>query len=299
MQEEKHGLLGETYTRSVHNLLMSKEASKEIDAVAVGSRIRELRKERGWTQKQLSARATAISMSRIGNYEQGTRTLDVPTAIRLAEAFGDGVSAAYILGIEKYGVHPRIANDGNLPKKAPTAPPPCSYTSPIRKGAEVRNDLWNLSPQRVAATRRNNNTVPGPDIRGRIPLISWVQAGEWTEMEVIEHIPEDAPRLACPVSHGSHTFALRVEGNSMYNPGGNRSFQPGDLIFVDPDSSVHHMDLAVVRLDDESAATFKEYHEKMDGKYLFALNPNWEPRNLKINGNATVIGRVIFWGREP
>ena len=101
MQEEKHGLLGETYTRGVHNLLMSKEASKEIDAIAVGSRIRELRKARGWTQKQLSARATAISMSRIGNYEQGTRTLDVPTAIRLAEAFGEGVSAAYILGIEK------------------------------------------------------------------------------------------------------------------------------------------------------------------------------------------------------
>lgn len=110
MQEEKHGLLGEIYTRSVHNLLMSKEASKEIDAVAVGSRIRQLRKARGWTQKQLSERAAPISASRIGNYEQGTRALDVPTAIRLAEAFGEGVSAAYILGIQKiYHITPPLS----------------------------------------------------------------------------------------------------------------------------------------------------------------------------------------------
>ena len=35
-------------------------------------------------------------------------------------------------------------------------------------------------PSEVAGSSAMRNVMPGPEIAGRVPLISWVQAGEWT-----------------------------------------------------------------------------------------------------------------------
>jgi SOS-response transcriptional repressor LexA len=142
------------------------------------------------------------------------------------------------------------------------------------------------------------NTEPGPDIQGRVPLISWVQAGAWTE--IIDNLaPGDAEEwLPCPVSHGPSTFALRVRGESMYNPRGRPSFQDGDLIFVDPDRPAVHGSLVVVRLDDDKEATFKRLVVEGDKRYLQALNPAWPEPMIQIDGNATICGVVIFKGER-
>lgn len=34
------------------------------------------------------------------------------------------------------------------------------------------------------------NTEPGPDIQGRVPLVSWVQAGAWSEIIDISTFPQ-------------------------------------------------------------------------------------------------------------
>ncbi len=137
------------------------------------------------------------------------------------------------------------------------------------------------------------NTMVGPDIRGPVPLISWVQAGQW--QEVIDNLsPGDAEEwLPCPVSHGDRTFVLRVRGESMLNPYGRPSFMDGDLIFVDPDRHAEHGSLVVVRLDDEKGATFKKLVIEGDRKYLRPLNPAWPEPMMQINGNATICGVVI------
>lgn len=142
----------------------------------------------------------------------------------------------------------------------------------------------------------SQNTEPGPDIRGRVPLISWVQAGAWAE--IIDNLaPGDAEEwLPCPVKHSERTFVLRVRGESMYNPHGRPSFQDGDLIFVDPDRQAEHGSLVVVRLDDAKEATFKKLVVEGDRKYLRALNPAWPEPMMQINGHATICGVVIFKG---
>lgn len=151
-------------------------------------------------------------------------------------------------------------------------------------------------------TKRNSVKVapaksiePGPDIKGKVPLISYVQAGNWSE--TIEFMPDDAISwLPCPVCHSNKTFALRVRGESMYNPHKKPSFEEGDLIFVDPERQPINGSLVVARLENENEATFKKLIIDGDKKYLSALNPAWPEPIIHINSKAKICGVVIFKG---
>ncbi len=129
-----------------------------------------------------------------------------------------------------------------------------------------------------------------------VPLISWVQAGEWSEI-IDNFMAGDAEEwLPCPVTHGPRTFVLMVRGESMSNPHGQPSFSDGDLIFVDPDRQWENGSLVVVRLDDEKEATFKKLIIEGNRKFLRPLNPAWPDQVIEINGNATICGVAIFKG---
>lgn len=126
-----------------------------------------------------------------------------------------------------------------------------------------------------------------------VPLISWVQAGNWSAV-VDNFSPGDAERwLQCPARHTRSAFALRVRGDSMFNPNAEPSFRDGDIIFVEPTLEAMHRSLVVVRLDDEDEATFKQLLIEGPKRYLQALNPNWPERIFPIDGNATLSGVVI------
>jgi SOS-response transcriptional repressor LexA len=131
-----------------------------------------------------------------------------------------------------------------------------------------------------------------------VPVISWVQAGKWTEIHD-EFAPGDAEEwLPCPIDHGPNTFVLRVRGVSMENATSKPSFSEGDFIFVDPDKEAIHRSLVVVRLEEDSEATFKQLLIDGEKRYLRALNPAWPTPVIEINGNATVCGVVIFKGEK-
>lgn len=137
------------------------------------------------------------------------------------------------------------------------------------------------------------NTKEGPGIRGLVPLLTSVQAGEWCEI-VGAFQRDDAKKwLPCPVKHSPLTFALTVDGESMRNPNAQPSYEPGDIIFVDPSRDPKPGDRVVVRLEAQAAATFKQYLEEDGRKLLKALNPDWKPRYIHINGDATICGVVI------
>jgi hypothetical protein len=74
-----------------------------------------------------------------------------------------------------------------------------------------------------------NNVSPGPEIRGMLPLISWVKVGEFCD--VIDNFePGDAAAwYPCPVAHGPNAYVLRVAGDSMspeYRDDLHRSARP-------------------------------------------------------------------------
>lgn len=128
---------------------------------------------------------------------------------------------------------------------------------------------------------------------GLVPLISWVQAGAWSDVADPYAVGDAEEWLPCPARHGSRTYCLRVRGESMYDPGGSPSYASGDIIFVDPDRDAQPGDRVVVRLDDQQEATFKQLVIEDGRKLLKALNPEWTPRYIEINGHATITGVVI------
>lgn len=114
-----------------------------------------------------------------------------------------------------------------------------------------------------------------PDKRG-IPIISWVQAGHWRE--IVDSFPRGGADdyILAHNSHGPHTFAVRIIGNSM-----EPEFREHDVVVIDPDVRPNPGDYVVAR-NSEDAATFKKYRPRgiVDGIEVFELvplNPDYAP----------------------
>lgn len=134
------------------------------------------------------------------------------------------------------------------------------------------------------------NISPGPAILGGVPLISSVQAGNWSEI-VDNFQPGDAEEWRETTAKvGKHAFALRVNGDSMVNPHGFPSIPPGAVVIVDPDIQPDNGKIIVARLEDSTEATLKKLVIDGPNRYLMALNPNYGP--IQINGNCTIVGVV-------
>ncbi len=96
-----------------------------------------------------------------------------------------------------------------------------------------------------------------------IPLLSWAHGG------ASKITPPDAELwLRCPTKCGAQTFALRIEGESM-----KPDYEPGDIIYVDPDiPAVHGCDI-VVRLSTTEPAILRRLLQVRTRRYLKTLNP--------------------------
>ena len=147
------------------------------------------------------------------------------------------------------------------------------------------NDLRTID----LATGSEINITPAPIGRGKIPVLSWVQAGNW-ENVYLENIEE---WRSTAKKHSSKTFALKVKGLSMYNPPNRESFQEGDIILVDPERAADNGSLVIALMENTNESTFKKLYIE-DGKYyLKPLNPNWQPQLIELNDPTRICG-VVF-----
>jgi len=139
------------------------------------------------------------------------------------------------------------------------------------------------------------NVEPGPLLEGRVPLISWVQAGDW-KPAADPYMPGDAEDwLDSPVRTTKGVYALRVRGDSMLNPTGPKSYPDGCIIFVDPNRrSPHNGERIIAKIDGNDEVTFKVYVEDAGRVFLKPLNPQFPPIFEKFK----VLGTVIYKG-EP
>jgi len=139
---------------------------------------------------------------------------------------------------------------------------------------------------------------PGPNIRGDVPLISWIQAGAWHEADDPLSPGEAEALYPCPKPHGPRAYALRVIGQSMWNPGGRPSYDEGDLIFVDPDQSGGVVSgdrvIAILTAASERVVTFKQLVSEGGQHFLRPLNPQYPP----ITEHFEIVGKVIGAWRE-
>lgn len=137
-----------------------------------------------------------------------------------------------------------------------------------------------------------DNTEPGSGHGSLRPLISWVQAGEWTEIAGDFALDDAEDVLPCPIHCSADTFVLRVRGESM-----EPKFHSGDLIFVDPQVAPVSGRYVVVRLKDSQEATLKQLVVEEGRQYLKALNPDWPRRIIQVKSKATICGVVVFKGQ--
>ena len=128
-------------------------------------------------------------------------------------------------------------------------------------------------------------------IRTMCPLLSWVQAGQWTETLKDTLAPEDIEWYPCPVNCSPRTFVLRVQGISM-----EPRFREGDMIFIDPEVEAVHGKHVVVLQEGSDETTFKQLVVEGERKFLRALNPNWPEHIIELRSDALVCGVVVFKG---
>lgn len=173
------------------------------------------------------------------------------------------------------------------------------FGAPHTEGT-LRKNRWQSSPEhghsiasgKIGPDKVSPSVALGPSIRGTVPLISWVQAGNWNEVTDIHSVGQGEAFVPTTANVGSRGFALRLPGDSM-----EPEFPEGAIIIVDPDREPINGSYVVARLDEDMEATFKQLVLDGSRKYLKPLNPRYPL--LEVNGKkVTICGVVIQMVKE-
>ncbi|ELM3616049.1 helix-turn-helix domain-containing protein [Aeromonas sobria] len=117
-----------------------------------------------------------------------------------------------------------------------------------------------------------HNVEPAVILPGkRIPVLSYVQAGNWREMcEQASNFDGNVEFVTSSSEIGPYGFGLWLRGDSMMP-----LFKEGDLIIVDPDEGPQPGDYVVAK-NGSGEATFKKYRPRgidENGQEVFELVP--------------------------
>lgn len=140
-------------------------------------------------------------------------------------------------------------------------------------------------------TLENSNISEVRQRFGKVPLVSWVQAGAWCEAFTNFEAHDADTWLSCPVQISSSGFALKVLGDSMTNPGPGRSYPTGCIIFVDPEAEANPGDRVIARVPRTNEATFKVFVEDAGRQFLKPINPQYPI--IDITEETHICGKIV------
>ncbi len=157
-------------------------------------------------------------------------------------------------------------------------------TAPRRSNQPLVARVLGLSVAELAAGRANIGQ--GLVVRGEVPLISEVEAGNYTDID--NYKPKGHfDTVPVSVTVQRHTYALRVHGDSMVSESGD-SFPEGSILVVEPEMEAITGDY-VIALNDQNQTTFKQLVKDGGDLYLKPLNARYP---IKPLGSAKIIGVV-------
>lgn len=171
----------------------------------------------------------------------------------------------------------------------------------LRNGDELLKPEWlggNYKTPKLTVIRNISEPVKSEfDIQSlqpaelRIPLLSWVRAGDFCEAPGQFGQYDAEEWLPAPLFNtGPNTFALTVRGDSMDGPDG---YKEGEIVYIDPDITPTIGDDVLASTD--TGITLKRYKEDEAGAYLLALNGN---RIIHPTAPWHICGVVVFSGKR-
>lgn len=121
-----------------------------------------------------------------------------------------------------------------------------------------------------------------------LPVLSYVQAGNWTNVQSVSQLDIEQ-WLPAPPAAGKNSYYLIVRGISN-----SPHFNDGDFICIDPDICIEHVqtgEMVIAECDGES--TFKALIKDYKQMYLKALNPNFQPNIIELKENCVYKGKYV------
>jgi SOS-response transcriptional repressor LexA len=97
------------------------------------------------------------------------------------------------------------------------------------------------------------NVSAGPELRGRVPLISWTTAGKWAEAQDPYGPGEAEEWVVTTATVGPNAFALRVVGDSM-----EPKIPDGAIVIIDPARNFQHGSIVLAKRTGDQEATLKQ-----------------------------------------
>lgn len=170
---------------------------------------------------------------------------------------------------------------------------PLNITALISLSRALRFSPDEVSPRLMKAhqledaKRIVSNTTALGSAGRLLPVIGYVKAGAFCE--AIEHFqPADADDwVEAGGPAGPRSFVLRVEGLSM-----EPDFKPGEKVVIDPDMQWETGDFVVAKRTRDHAVTLKQLRMEGGEYYLYATNPDWPERIIRLNEEWTICGRA-------
>ena len=218
----------------------------------LGKKIAEARIAKGLNQSELS-RILGVTPQAVQKWEAGTSQPKGSRLKNVADALGLSVS----LLLDEERTAPTLIPSGEYKIAGPSSIEPSRNESP--------------------------NIYAGPDLRGKVPVISWVQAGAFCEAIDNLHTGDAYDWIETSVHVRSHTFALRVHGDSM-----EPTFPEGVIIVIEPELDPLPGDYVIAKNGDEEA-TFKQLVKDGADWYLKPLNPRYP---IKPLAESRIVGVV-------
>lgn len=243
----------------------------------IGTKLRLLRAERGWT-KSSAARAAKIPISSYRNYEKESLNRKLPgkSALALSKAFG--VSLEYLLDDSRdYPPKPR---DRRL-----------LAVQEAEVETEAAGKKRNAVPQRQMSISKSGAGSNG------INIVGHVAAGETNIVFDDAGLPTggsiDEPIERLPDVKDENAYGLVISGNSML-PG----YPQGTKVVVCPSERVKSGDLVICRLNSTGKVYIKEIAFSTDRVILKSHNTTaYEP--LAVAKEDIAFCHKVVWTKRP
>ncbi|MCA5969029.1 MULTISPECIES: LexA family protein [Pseudomonas] len=132
----------------------------------------------------------------------------------------------------------------------------------------------------------SNATVLGHTGR-KLPVIGSIAAGSWCDTNPHFDLTHAEDWIEAPGPVGPRAFILRVEGVSM-----EPKFSEGDKVVIDPSLEALPGHFVAAKRSSDDAATLKQLRQEGNEQYLYALNPDWPDRIIKMTEKWTICGRA-------